>query len=369
MTDADDYSTCSQALTITFTIALSVLMVAGFIGNIMIVVAFYKTQNLRTSANYYIVNMAASDLIFILIIGPWSITELLTEPLRFIKGTMGLVLCQTVVVGGNVLASISVASLLLITKDRFIASVYPMKVTMITKNIRRMLLLLTWVLAVVFNIPFAYYTSLVRFNGVEYCWLNGNIFTLIYSFVGFILWYCLPLVLIITLYYEIIKTLRRPRPGNRIQQSVLNMKRRIQNKKIMKILISIVVAFFLCWTLYYMYIFVVIFDPALVYYDECLIMVILANYLFPLLNTVINPVVLFTFGTNYLAALRSWRLCQCKCSQGSVAPQNETEHEEPDKRRKLRLSSKTNAWNTKNQSKIFCASKGTDSNKEETPAV
>ncbi|KAJ7382539.1 Galanin receptor type 1 [Desmophyllum pertusum] len=296
MTDADDYSTCSQALTITFTIALSVLMVAGFIGNIMIVVAFYKTQNLRTSANYYIVNMAASDLIFILIIGPWSITELLTEPLRFIKGTMGLVLCQTVVVGGNVLASISVASLLLITKDRFIASVYPMKVTMITKNIRRMLLLLTWVLAVVFNIPFAYYTSLVRFNGVEYCWLNGNIFTLIYSFV-------------------------------------------------------------------------VIFDPALVYYDECLIMVILANYLFPLLNTVINPVVLFTFGTNYLAALRSWRLCQCKCSQGSVAPQNETEHEEPDKRRKLRLSSKTNAWNTKNQSKIFCASKGTDSNKEETPAV
>ncbi|KAJ7382548.1 hypothetical protein OS493_034439, partial [Desmophyllum pertusum] len=108
MTDADDYSTCSQALTITFTIALSVLMVAGFIGNIMIVVAFYKTQNLRTSANYYIVNMAASDLVFILIIGPWSITELLTEPLRFIKGTMGLVLCQTVVVGGNVLASISV---------------------------------------------------------------------------------------------------------------------------------------------------------------------------------------------------------------------------------------------------------------------
>lgn len=54
---------------------------------------------------------------------------------------------------------------------------------------------------------------------------------------------------------------------------------------------------------------------------------------FPLLNTVINPMILFLFSTNYRSALRamltSYRLSQCKYSHGRLAPQNERELELP----------------------------------------
>lgn len=190
-----------------------------------------------------------------------------------------------------------------------------MKVRMVTTKIRTIFLLsLTWVLAVASNAPYNYYASLIRIDGREFCWSEIDDFILVYSFIFFIVWYCLPLVIIICLYCKIMKTLRRIAPSNDLQQTQASIRRRIQNKKIMKILLSIVVAFFISWTLYYMYI-----NFAVLLNDQCFIIPMLSNYLFPLLNTVVNPIVLFLFGTNYHAALGSWCVCQCKCSRGSIA--------------------------------------------------
>lgn len=74
---------------------------------------------------------------------------------------------------------------------------------------------------------------------------------LIYSFVDFILWYCVPLIHIIALYYKIINSLRTPGPGD-------SMRRHKQNRKVIKIVISIVAACFICWTPYYVYEFLLI---------------------------------------------------------------------------------------------------------------
>lgn len=325
---ADSYSTCSKALNVIFTVATCLLMFAALVGNIMIFVAFCKMQNLKTSANYCIVNMAVSDLLFAVLVGPYSIAEYLTgfNTLSFMKESPASLLCKSMVFMGDLSSTISVASLVLITMDRFIASVYPLRMKMVTVKLRSLLLLLTWILAVPASFPHVYHSSLVHNNGQTVCRPEENDFTVVYFYVDLIIFYCAPLITISILYYFIIKSLREARPGDNLGGHV-NTRRRKQNQKVFKITISIVSACFICWTPYYMYGFVLIFNPSLVR-DKCNLPLMLSYSFFPLASTVIDPAILFLFGTNYRAALRNLFGYSCKCRQmhvSSFVEQNETD--------------------------------------------
>ena len=108
------------------------------------------------------------------------------------------------------------------------------------------------------------------------------------------------------------------------------MRRHNQNRKVIKIVISMAVACFVCWTPYFVDIFVQIANADFLLKDKRSTLRTLAH-LFPLLSTVIDPVILFLFSTNYRSALRikltSCRSSQCKYSCGRLAPQNERELE------------------------------------------
>ena len=51
------------------TVALCLITVVSLVGNSLIVMLVYKTTNLRKPINYFIANMASSDLLFILFRG------------------------------------------------------------------------------------------------------------------------------------------------------------------------------------------------------------------------------------------------------------------------------------------------------------
>ena len=76
-------SKCPHMFNVFCTAAASLLNVMGLVGNIMIIISFYKTRTLRTSANFYIVNMATSDLILSFLVGPWIILECFTGLTNF----------------------------------------------------------------------------------------------------------------------------------------------------------------------------------------------------------------------------------------------------------------------------------------------
>ena len=308
-------STCPYMFYAVCTVAASLLAVMGLVGNIMIIMAFHKTRTLRTNANCYLVNMATSDMIFTLLAGPWIITEYFTGFKMFsrfsIEGTTGDFLCQSLAFVAVTAYTVSMLSNLLITKDRFIASVYPLKMSLITTKIRRILLSLTWILALVTNLPFFFYSSLHRVDGQVFCLIKENTFMFVFSLVDLILWYCVPLIFMSALYYKIINSLKAPGPGD-------SMRRHKQNRKVIKIVISIVVACFVCWTPYYVHEFARIANVDFLLNDKCSLLRILSYGLFQLLSTVINPVILFSFSTNYRSALRAFltscSLSQCKCS-------------------------------------------------------
>lgn len=323
---------CSETVSAMFTMSLSVISVAAFIGNILVATTFIKTQNLRTSTNYFIVNMAVSDLL-----GPffnwllYAIEGMLTTNILINQPSANFV-CKIGMYLRLMSQAVSVLSLVLISVDRFIAIVFPLKATVLNGKIRVILMSLSWIIPILCCIPYILFSRIIQVGHHAFCrFMMDEGALIVFNSVAVVLLYFLPLIVIIILYSVIMRTLKkRPRPGNLIKGHQ-SEKRQKQNQKILKILIAIVSAFFVCWTPLCIYLFLKKFYPTLFVKDTCLLLVGFMFYICPSLSTAINPVILFVFSANYNQALKN--LClpiwsQCKCGSKSQGTEGITATQE-----------------------------------------
>ena len=300
-------SPCSQVVSTLFIAITSIISFVAFTGNILVTVAFLKTQSLRTSINYYIVNMVISDILCSCFGWLLYATEgMLTSSRVLIKEPSASDLCKLGMYSRAVSQVVSVLSLVLITVDRYIAVVFPFKTTTLDQGkVRLILLLFTWLIPIAFCCPYILYAKVVTVDGQTFCRLLWNLKSAfaIFNGAGFVIFYCIPLITITILFSRILKALRECPIAQKDKQGPVNNNRRRQHQKITKILISIVVAFFVCWTPLCVYLALKMFLPDLFLKDKCHILVALFFYVFPSLNSAINPLILFLFSTNYRQAL------------------------------------------------------------------
>lgn len=304
---------CSATIPTMFTVLLSTVSLSAFIGNFLVIACFVMTQSLRTSTNYYIVNMAVSDLLCACFNWPLYATEGMLTTRVFITEPVASVVCKLGMYFRGISQVVSVLSLILIAVDRYVAIVFPLKITMLGRGrIRLSLLVLTWIIPVTCGFPYFLYTEVVKVDNQSFCRIVWDrVVHAIFNAIGFVVFYCAPLIAMTILYIRIVKTVRnRPNTVDKTQDQLAN-KRQQQNQKITKILISIVVAFFICWTPLCIYLSLKMFHPELFIRDKCIVMVALFFYLFPSLSTAINPFILFLFSTNYRQALKSFSLLLC----------------------------------------------------------
>lgn len=192
----------------------------------------------------------------------------------------------------------------------------------------RLILLFSWILPVVCGLPYLFYTRVVKLNGPVFCrtvWSKS--LNAIYIGVGFVIFYCGPLLAIIIFYTLTIKTLRkRPVALEENLPSKIYDKRKKQNEKVIKFVIIIVAGFFVCWTPLIVYLALKMFHPELFPKDVCLIFVGALFYVLPSLSTAINPVILLLLSSNYRRALndlilwkKSWKAVCHICQEGGRA--------------------------------------------------
>ena len=317
MNNSTGSQSCSQVISTLFITITSFISLAAFIGNFLVTVIFLKTPSLKTSTNCYIVNMAISDILsscfnWLLYTTEGMLTRrvLITEP-------SASILCKLGMHSRGVSQVVSILSLVLITIDRYIAIVFPFKSTMLwleQSRIRLSLSLLTWIIPVVFCCPYILFAKVITVDDHTFCRLlwNGSGYT-IYNISGFSVFYCTPLIVIITLFTRIVKALRQRSKLEDVMQGPIINTRQKQHQKVTKILISIVVAFFVCWTPLCIYLALKTFYPDRFDKDQCQIMLALFFYVFPSLSTAINPVILLFFSTNYRQALANLCPLMCDC--------------------------------------------------------
>ena len=318
--------TCSIVST-SLTTAISCVGILAFAGNILVTVTFLMKANLRTSTNYFIVNMAVSDLLSALTNWPLYATEGMLPRKHLIGDPVATVVCKLAMYSRCVLQLVSILSLLLIVVERFIAIVHPFKARMLTRRHRAVLLVVTWIIPLLTVVPYFRFSNLVKQDQQTYCRFIWGIMELsIYLLSGIVAFYCVPLVTIIILYCRIMKNLTRKRPTvDRVQEST-RLRNRQQNIVVMKVFISIVIVFFLCWTPLVVFALLKMFFPSLHAKDSCLLFTGLFFYILPSLGTAINPIILFMSSTNYFEALKEMFSCctrkpYCKCRR--VSPQTD----------------------------------------------
>ena len=327
--DFEDQSTYFAFASTTITIVISLVSIMAIVGNVLVTVSVLMKATLRTSTNYFIVNMAVSDLLSASTNWPLYATEGMLSGKSLIEGSMATIVCKLGMYSRAISQAVSVLSLVLIVVERFVAIVHPFHVTILTTRLRAFLLLFTWIFPLSIGFPYVWFPKIVQDRSQTFCrfsWARLQLST--FYTVGFLIFYCVPFILIIVLYSRIMKTLKPGRLAEETSQQSISMRNKQQNQTVMKVFISIVTAFFLCWTPLCVYLVLRMVFPSFFTKDirRLKLYVGLFFYVFPSLSTAVNPMILFVSSSRFSSALREMFGCvKCKlsCFSGKVSPQRE----------------------------------------------
>ena len=298
-------NTTGEKIGITFAYCLVVLV--SLAGNTVIGIIVYKTKTMRKPINFLIVNMAMSDLLIPIFWIPREIQILYTN-FWLIGGPLGQALCKLVYILPLVSLVVSIQSLVLIAVDRFGAVVFPLRSTLISPKLCSFFILATWIFAMAAYSPSLFAVKLVEYPGGLVCELSWKeVFVESSSFDHYtmsilMIFYLIPLVLIITLYIIIyIKLKSQKIPGE--QSGSVRQQRQQRERNVLKMAIAIVLGFAVCGLPFFIGRFVLIFAPDIwscgfQYFSFFAFFMVRAN-------CAVNPCICLIFSRNYRIGLNT----------------------------------------------------------------
>ena len=312
---------CSNftAWKIAGTVAFCLIIIVSLIANSLIVILVCKTPNLRKPINYFIANMASSDLLYPIFLMPWNLSFLHTNTF-LIGGQLGQALCRLVPFIISVSFVVSIQNLILIAVDRFGAVVFPLRSPLIRSKLCPFFILATWIVAAAVSSPDLFTYELVEYpEGTCRCVENWKTeaFGESSSFASFslayyILFIYIPVLLLVILYSIIVIKLKtQVHPGEQSANSQQQRDRR--NRNVLQMSIAIVTVFVFCCLPYSINFLITQYQDTFTH-SSCSFW-IYYKVIFYVSNAycAINPVICFMFSSNYRNALK--RLIKCSFVQ------------------------------------------------------
>ena len=299
------------------TVAYCLFIIVSLAANSLIVMIVYKTPNLRKPINYFIANMASSDLLFPIFWIPLKLSKL-NATTFVIGGQLGQAFCKHVFFFAKVSFAVSIQNLVLIAVDRFGAVVFPLRSPLIRSKLCPCFILATWIVAVAFNSPYLFTFKLVEHPEGTWCvqkWKKA--FAESSSFVSYqlayhILFKFIPVLLLVILYSIIVIKLKtQVHPGEQSANSQQQRNRR--NRNVLQMSIAIVTVFVLCWLPYSINFFILWYQDNFTHFSCSFwisyeVSIYMANE-----YCAINPVIRFMLSSNYRKVLK--RLIKCSFVQ------------------------------------------------------
>ena len=305
---------CSSFPTASKTVAIfayCLIFVISLAGNFSIGIIVYKTKTMRKPINFLIVNMAMSDLLFLIFLIPRKLLEFYVC-FWLISGPLGQALCKLVFFVRYVSLTVSIQSLVLIAVDRFGAVVFPLRSPFVSSKLCPFFILATWIVALVTWSPFLFTYKVVEFSGGLICgsqWsevFGENKSFEYYMLTIYVVDVYAPLVLITMLYIIIYFKLKsQTTPGE--QSTNARRQRAKTQQNVLKMAVAIVLGFAVCWlpiTIKGMLIFFLsdIRSLGFSYFAP------LASFL-SYASCAVNPCICFLFSVNYRQSLKNLFRC------------------------------------------------------------
>ena len=315
----------STAKGISYIFMYCVILMGSFIGNVFIIIIVYKHRHLHKTINYFIVNMAASDLLFPLIVIPVNIVALTTDSWNWrVSGILGSCFCKLFYFSSSVALHVSVQSLVWIAIDRFVAVVFPIKLGLISPKTRTTAIISTWIIAGLFNSPSLIISDVVvHDNGNAFCSFaddsvyNTDVSTT-FLFGQLFLFFIAPLGVITVLYTAIAIALKRR--NRTLSDTAQSLQRHSAKKRrqAIRMAVIIVLLFYICTIpstlLYFVALWSLSCTTQRLFFS-------LASFVYSS-SSMVNPVICLSFVESYRRGLQNI-LCPCTKVPDNMAARRE----------------------------------------------
>ncbi|VVC89945.1 unnamed protein product [Leptidea sinapis] len=240
----DDISTFEESCLVKSIVStfLGVSMVLSLIGNTCTVAVIARERSMKTPINYYLLNLAITDLMTALFI-PIEI-YILWVPDYYPFGEEG---CQMHFLIWDLLSNCSVLTILAFTIERYLVISKPFLRQQLVINSRVFkIITINWILSAIFSIPNAFYSYLVQRKSYVYCFYTvRESEKIILIAANLLMFYILPMSVIFVLYVLIAVKLKEK------TSRTYNPAYGVQNKnKAVKMLAAVAFSFFVCWSPY-----------------------------------------------------------------------------------------------------------------------
>ncbi|XP_053674238.1 opsin, ultraviolet-sensitive [Anopheles nili] len=221
------------------------MMLFGVIGNALVIFMFYRYRSLRTPANYLVMNLAVADFI-IMMEAPLFIYN------SFHQGpALGSVGCTVYALMGAIGGTVAIATLTVISIDRYNVVVYPLNPNRSTTKLKcYFLIAFTWAYGLLFaimpalEIGLSSYTAEGYLTACSFDYLDRSYEARVFMFIYFVFAWLLPFIIISYCYAHILIAVIN---ANSIQSSKSKNKTEV---KLAGVIVGIIGLWFAAWTPY-----------------------------------------------------------------------------------------------------------------------
>lgn len=150
--DSDSNPDVSQIVHVVVPFCFGAIALTGFFGNILVILVVLLNQQMHSTTNLLIVNLAIADLLFVVFCIPFTAADYVVDHWPF-----GDLWCRSVQYLIMVMAFTSIYTLVLMSIDRFLAVVHPIRSRMLrTERIAKICIGAIWSVTLVISLPVAF---------------------------------------------------------------------------------------------------------------------------------------------------------------------------------------------------------------------
>ncbi|XP_068216111.1 tachykinin-like peptides receptor 86C [Palaemon carinicauda] len=296
-------------------LAFGIMIIGACAGNVVVIRIVLGNQRMRTTTNYFLVNLSVADLFMTLFNCVFNFVSMLKSHWAF-----GSVYCTISQFIAHASLAASVFTLAVISFDRFLNVMRPLKPRM-SKCVCRLLFFVIWVVAASIAAPILpYATTIHTLRGERticvILWPDGlaplSQIDYVYNVVILAVTYVVPMIAMIICYAVIGCKLCDPSTVKASRQTD-NFK---SKRKVVQMLALLVGLFALCWLPYHVYFIVVHHHPQLSTRPYVQHMY-LAFYWLAMSNALFNPLIYYLLNARFryffwqllIGTKESWKNC------------------------------------------------------------
>ncbi|KAF7667202.1 hypothetical protein LDENG_00073170 [Lucifuga dentata] len=229
----------------------SLIMLVGLVGNSLVIYVISKHRQMRTATNFYIANLAATDIIFLVCCVPFTAT---LYPLP--GWIFGNFMCKFVAFLQQVTVQATCITLTAMSGDRCYVTIYPLKsLHHRTPRIAMIVSICIWIGSFILSIPILMYQRIEKgywYGPRQYCVerFPSKAHERAFILYQFIAAYLLPVLTISFCYTLMVKRVGQPTVepvDNNYQVNQLSERTISIRSKVSKMVIVIVLLFTVCW--------------------------------------------------------------------------------------------------------------------------